>query len=344
MLIEHYNLPQIYLGNITAKYATIRKDRIHLNDIGSFSVCQAIGKLLENAEYLHNVSMLTKERNSANYVESAAYDDLPERLYEPAESFDWILPLGDGNGWALDFNGPLMESCFPSLKNAETETNLSHNTVLLHSDHAGVCPQTILAQIANTATQSKQVIPCEGCPDTNNNGVKDMGGGWTWCMSPWPVICKPNGIHHHSCPSKNTSGIFLQSFDVDNRVTDDWPANHSREITITMLLLKGYDVDFGQAVVIVWVQEAMVKQAVATLIDTKWETQATVLDDIKLNPSFPIPSPNQHKQITLMTAVIPINPYHERSQNGTRCRVVFHSVLGELSEHQKTDEFRYYET
>ena len=150
LISKHYNLPQIYLGNIT-KYGAIRADSIHLNDIGSFLVCQAIGKLLENAEHLYNVS--TTVKNSG----AASYDDL-QRLYEPAESFDWILNFGDGSGWTLPM-GPLMESCFPSFKTAKIETNSSNYSEFLHSDHTGSCSETILAKIANQATQ---IFPCEG--------------------------------------------------------------------------------------------------------------------------------------------------------------------------------------
>ena len=150
LISKHYNLPQIYLGNIT-KYGAIRADSIHFNDIGSFLVCQAIGKLLENAEHLYNVS--TTVKNSG----AASYDDL-QRLYEPAESFDWILNFGDGSGWTLPM-GPLMESCFPSFKTAKIETNSSNYSEFLHSDHTGSCSETILAKIANQATQ---IFPCEG--------------------------------------------------------------------------------------------------------------------------------------------------------------------------------------
>ena len=87
----------------------------------------------------------------------------------------------------------------------------------------------------------------------------------------------------------------MQSFDVDNRATDDWPADRLREVTITIRLLRGYDADFGQAIIIVWVQEVVVKLAVAIVVDTRWETRATVLNDIKINHSISFPFPNQHK-------------------------------------------------
>ena len=111
-----------------------------------------------------------------------------------------------------------------------------------------------------------------------------MGGGWIWCNTPWPAICKPRGVHHHHCSSSITAGIFLQTFDVDNRAADDWPVGRPREVTISMRFLRGYDDDFGKAIVIVWVREATVQKTVVTLINTKWEAQATVLDDIKITP------------------------------------------------------------
>jgi hypothetical protein len=167
--------------------------------------------------------------------------------------------------------------------------------------------------------------------------VEDIGGGWTWCGSPWPVVCKPNGLHHHHCSSSNSTGIVAQTFHLDNRATDDLHANHSRELNLFIRVLKGYDDDFGQALVIAWAHESNVPKLVAAMIDTKWKLRATVLNDEAVTVSLQIPPPDEQQRISITAAIIPLKP-DDSSQNATfygknttKCRLYFNSILGKFS-------------
>lgn len=331
-VIEHYNLLQIHLGNIFERVPAIHQDAIHLNDIGSFLVRQAVSGLLKEATRLYCFSTGGGGRSTAVTVKN--FYILPPRLFEPAENFDWILPFNNGGeGWAIHNTIDLQAACAPALESASDKTN---STGSLLGDDAGNCSAAILARTrtSNSTDKGKGEIPCDECPDTKFPEVEEVGGGWTWCGTPWPVICKPNGVHHHHCSDNNSTGIFMQTFGVDNRATDDWPDHRSREMALTMRLLKGYDADFGQALVVAWVHEAntdkMAAKPVVTLIDTKWETRATVLADVRITPLFNIPSPKEHETITLKVLVLPHNPLSSNTTSATSCRLYFHSVLAEL--------------
>ena len=324
VVIEHYNVPHIYLGEMSRQVPAIRDGGIHVNDIGSYLVCQAVKVLLQRAEYIYNnYDVLPKNNDHAMTATSTI-----ERLYEPAEDFDWVFSFGNGGkGWAHGDIQSLLWTCTSNLLDTRT-IPYNNRTGLIHVDHTGNCSESILSTMQNDDKNLE--IPCDGCADTTNNDVNDIGGGWIWCRSPWPAVCKPQGVHRHHCSSRTTSGIFVQTFEVDNRATDEWPADRSRRVTIFLRLLKGYDADFGKAVVIVWFREENDQQTVTNLIDTKWEPRATVLDDVEIAPSFLIPSPREHEDLTLMLAVVPLS-LNGSGQNETRCRLYFHSVLGEFT-------------
>lgn len=322
-LIRHYNLPHVYLGAVGERApAILRAEKIHVNDIGSFLVSQAVGVFLREAERMYNASRLERDNDMAA-------PGLPGRLYEPTESFDWILGFGGkgGRGWVHDFK-TLSASCAPKLEAALSETNSSNAPgLLLHLDHSGNCSDSILVRWNATRDKAEEDgVPCEGCP-AKGGTVDYMGGGWVWCHSPWAAVCKPLGMHHHHCPENNTSGIFMQSFTIDNHATDEWPANRPREVSLTMRLLMGYDADFGRAVVVLWVHEADSKQALVSLVDSKWDTHATVVEDVEIAKSLAISPPESHGRVTLLAAVIPLRA---RGENKTRCWLYIQSIVGEF--------------
>jgi hypothetical protein len=191
--------------------------------------------------------------------------------------------------------------------------------------------------ISNAMLEHNNIsIPCDGCPDPNNNLVENIGGGWVYCGSPWPVVCRNTGIHHRHCSSTDRAGIFMQTFPLANLPTDELPSNDSRSVALSIRLLKGYDDDFSQAVVVVWVKETTPTKAAALLVDTKWETHATVLEDIMVASSYPIPSPSEHERINLVVAIIPIDRPNDQvvvANNvmlARTCRLNIHSILGEF--------------
>jgi hypothetical protein len=191
-------------------------------------------------------------------------------------------------------------------------------------DDSGKCSASIKAVRQN---KNMTTIPCQDCPKPFE-GVKELGGGWTWCGSPWPVVCRPIGIHHHHCSSKGIAGIFFQSFKLDNRATDDWPGNVARRVKLVIRVLKGYDEDFGQAMVVVWVEE--MSKVVTTFVETQWATLATVVDDVVIADSYPIPSPQEYDFINLSIAILPINNNETSDDSNKKCRLYFQSVMGEF--------------
>jgi hypothetical protein len=205
---------------------------------------------------------------------------------------------------------------------------MTSGDVWMHLDDTTKCSKSIMGGVP---VNKDITIPCEGCPDPKNEKVASVGAGWTLCESPWPVICRQNGLYHNHCSNKDIAGIFLQTFQLDNRATNELPGNLERKVDLVIRLLKGYDEDFGKLLVVVWVDETVPTLTVATLIDTRWDTRATVFDDVKITSSYPIPSPNEHGSINLTIAIIPIGlGDNDTVDASTKCRLNVHSILGEF--------------
>ncbi|KAL7508325.1 hypothetical protein ACHAWX_000721, partial [Stephanocyclus meneghinianus] len=358
-IIRHYDLPQIYLGSVSEQFPSIFLDKSHLNDVGSFLVRQAVGVLLHECIILYNISVTFK--GNPWYGESAASPNdghenininrsstikentyrLPSRLFEPAEIFDWIAKLDDqGEGRVIHNIQELQVLCFPANgKNASTlMVNLMNASMLVLTNDTVKCSKFIVEGIPSQnmiwGEKDDVLIPCKDCPKPYSSFVKKLGGGWIWCGNQW--TCRPTGIYHSHCSNYDNAGIFLQTFQIDNRATDNWPGNFSRKITLVIRLLKGYDEDFGKCWVVLWINKPT--PATSTFVDTKWDKQATVLSDVQIADSYPIPSPDTCAKINLTIAIIPIDFYHHKVISGAtlnktsiatprKCRLYFHSIL-----------------
>lgn len=148
------------------------------------------------------------------------------------------------------------------------------------------------------------------------------------CSSPWPVVCRNKGIHHHHCTNKDIAGIFMQTFQLANQPADGLPGNVPRKVTLFTRLLKGYDENFGKSLVAVWIDEVLTPKMAAVYIDTKWDTHATVLSDVKI-ADYPLPAPDEHNTVNLTVAIIPIDSGNQETTTSI-CRLNLHSVLGEF--------------
>ncbi|KAL7476920.1 LOW QUALITY PROTEIN: hypothetical protein ACHAW6_002749 [Cyclotella cf. meneghiniana] len=324
-LIKYYNLPKLYLGSIAQhpvlSELILKDGGIHVNNIGSFLVRRAMGIFLRSVEYLFH-ALKDKKCGVGDFYQ------LPPPLFEPTEIFDWVMNFDrDAKGWEVHDADKFLEICVPSVKSYFS----SGSSTIEHVNVNKICSKYISGGMQSHT--SEEHIGCEECPNPSFNLVEDIGGGWTWCGSPWPAVCKPNGIHHHNCSSSKRTGIAAQTFRLDNRETDDLHANHSRELNLFIRVLKGYDDDFGQALVIAWAHESKVPKLVAALIDTKWKQGATVLNDEAVTVSLQIPPPNEQQKISITAAIIPLKP-SDISQNVTssakninRCRLYFNSIL-----------------
>ena len=321
-IIHYYDLPHIYLGEMSKQYRFIfktepSKDLLHLNDVGSFLVSQAISLLFLTAVEL---------QNDGRAVEDVTSNDFPSRLFQEAENFDMIRKFNsDGGGIVIHNMQDLLALCsFDTIANKPVPrpTNVSDK-----------CSSTLLNEMRSPNKDYETIIQCESCPKPDGNKVQEVGGGWLWCGSPWPAKCRSKGIHHHHCSNVENAGIFMQSFQIDNRPTKNWPRNQSRSISLMIRLLKGYDDDFDKSLVVVWLHEAVKPQTVATLIDTRWDTRATVLDDVQIASAYPMPSPAEHERVHFFVAIIPIGLSHRNAtllEQGQKCRFCAHSILGEF--------------
>lgn len=318
-IIRHYDMPLIHLGYVSNHFPYIYRlengnIRIHLNDVGSFLVYQAIKQLLHDAVGIYNTFEVEGINGRLPVV--ASERNVP-RLFEATESFDWVMNFDNsGGGKAIENIG--------YFKTIVRTRNVANRSVTLQ--HAG--------DIINAVSSLGHIdisIPCEDCPDPKNHLVEDLGGGWTLCASPWPAVCRNKGIHHNHCSNEYMTGIFLQSFMLDNLPTDEYPGNASRVVSLFIRLLKGYDQDFGQSLVIVWVDEVVPPTVAMTYIDTKWNAHATVMSDVKIAELYLIPAPDEHRTLNLTVAILPFIQSSNQSESpATLCRLNMHSVLGEF--------------